>query len=144
MKHRFMLAAVATCVLAAPADSATIILNNVDPPGIGFNDPTPAQPVGGNTGTTVGQQRLIAFAKALELWGNTLQSRVRIVVQGSFAPLDCDATTGTLAQAGPLQVFSDFPKAPFAETWYPVALADAIAGNDLTPGPRDPGLLAPP
>jgi PA domain len=128
-------AALLGLVMAAPASAAKIVLNNVDPPGIGFNDPTPATPVGGNMGTTVGEQRLIAYRKALELWGKTLSSRVTIVVRGSFARLDCDR--GVLAQAGALQIFSDFPNAPLAGHWYGVALANAIAGEDLAPGGPD-------
>jgi len=47
---------------ANPANAgAIVVINNTDPPGVGFNDPTPAAPVGGNTGTTIGQQRLGAF-----------------------------------------------------------------------------------
>ncbi|MBL8112833.1 MAG: peptidase, partial [Acidobacteria bacterium] len=41
---------------AAPAATITII--NADPAGVGFNDPTPAAPVGGNMGMTIGEQRL--------------------------------------------------------------------------------------
>ena len=43
-------------------------------PGEGFNDPTPAAPVGGNTGTTLGQQRLIAFQHAADIWGAELDT----------------------------------------------------------------------
>jgi hypothetical protein len=57
-------------VAAAPAAATTrIIIINGDDPGEGFNDPTPAAPVGGNSGTTKGQQRLIAFQYAADLWG---------------------------------------------------------------------------
>jgi hypothetical protein len=138
----------AACALAAavtmPASAATMVLNNVDPAGVGFNDPTPAVPVGGNAGTTIGEQRLIAYRKALELWGKVLKSDVTIVVQGSFARLNCTSTGGTLAQAGAMQIFSDFPNAPLAQHWYGVALANAIAGFDLAPGGPDPGPLAEP
>ena len=130
--------------LAMPAFGANMIINNVDAPGVGFNDPTPAVPVGGNSGITVGQQRLVAYARALELWGKTLRSSVTIVVQGSFAGLPCNAGGGTLAQAGALQIFADFPAAPLPSHWYPVALANALAGQDLAPGPLDPGPLAEP
>ena len=41
--------------------NATITIQNNDAAGTGFNDNTPAAPVGGNAGTTVGQQRLNAF-----------------------------------------------------------------------------------
>lgn len=137
-------AAVLGSALAMPAMAANMVLNNVDVAGVGFNDPTPATPVGGNTGTTVGQQRLVAYQRALELWGKTLHSHATLVVQGSFARLSCDAASGTLAQAGALQIFSDFPGAPLPGHWYGVALANALAGQDLTPGPPDPGPLAEP
>jgi hypothetical protein len=133
-----LVAAAAMALAAASAGAANIVLNNVDPPGVGFNDTTPATPEGGNTGTTVGAQRLIAYQKALELWGKTLKSNVTIVVRGSFAPLTCTASGGTLAQAGAIQIFSDFPNAPLAGHWYGVALANSIAGEDLAPGPLDP------
>ena len=45
------------CVFAMLVPSAyaaaTITIVNVNGPGVGFNDPTPATPVGGNPGTTV-------------------------------------------------------------------------------------------
>lgn len=120
-----------------PAWSATLSLNNIDAAGVGFNDPTPVTPVGGNAGTTLGEQRLIAYRKALELWGKTLRSDVTIVVRGSFARLNCTATSATLAQAGALSIFSSFPGAPLPGHWYGAALANAIAGEDLAPGPPD-------
>ena len=50
---------------ASAADAAaTIVIINGNAAGVGFNDPTPAAPVGGNTGTTLGEQRLIAFQHA--------------------------------------------------------------------------------
>ena len=59
--------------------AATITVVNTDGPGEGFNDPTPAAPVGGNPGTTRrGQQRLIAFQHAADIWGAVLDSPVEI------------------------------------------------------------------
>ena len=46
---------------AVSAGPAQFVIVNINAPGVGFNDPTPAAPVGGNTGTTLGEQRLIAF-----------------------------------------------------------------------------------
>jgi hypothetical protein len=132
-----LLAALIGAAFSAPSFAANIVVNNVDPPGVGFNDPTPAVPVGGNGGTTVGAQRLIAYQKALELWGKTLRSNVTVVVQGSFAGLPCTAGGGTLAQAGANQIFASFPNAPIEDHWYGVALANALAGVDLAPGPFD-------
>ena len=68
------------CLAAIPAQNvrgAEIVVVNGNLGELGFNDPTPATPVGGNTGTTVGQQRLIAFQHAADLWGALLESRSR-------------------------------------------------------------------
>jgi len=117
---------------APKAIAATITIVNGNAPGVGFNDSTPATPVGGNTGTTVGAQRLIAFQFAADIWASKLQSSVEIRVRGSFIPLQCDATTGTLGQASATQSLRDFPGAPVRGTYYPVSLANAIAGTDLS------------
>jgi len=130
-----LLAGLASLVLATTAFAgATITIVNVNAPGIGFNDPTPAAPVGGNAGTTVGEQRLIAFRHAAALWGATLDSRAEIRVQSSFDALSCTATAATLGSAGAIQVFGNFPGAAFQDTWYHVALANKLAGGDLAPG----------
>lgn len=114
---------------------ATITIVNLDGPGEGFNDPTPAAPIGGNPGTTVGQQRLIAFQFAADIWGATLDSPAEIKIQAQFDPLTCTATTGVLGSAGARVVISDFPGTEFPRTWYHIALANKRAGGDLIPGP---------
>src|SRR3954471_19865769 len=119
---------------AVPADAAQFILVNTDPAGVGFNDPTPAAPIGGNPGTTVGEQRIIAYSRALSLWGSILKSDVPITVLGSFAPLNCTATGGTLAQAGAWNIELNFPNAPKVNTLYHSALANSLAGMDLYTG----------
>jgi hypothetical protein len=128
----------------APARAADIILNIVDPPNVGFNDPTPVAPVGGNAGTTLGEQRRIVFQTAASIWEAALAPEVDIVIQSSFAPLACEATTGVLGSAGPIQIFANFQNSQWPNSWYPSALANHLAGTDLTAGPPDPGLLAPP
>ena len=117
-----------------PAQAANFVLVNTDPSGVGFNDTTPATPVGGNPGTTVGEQRLIAYSRALSLWGSILKSDVPITVLGSFAPLSCTATGGTLAQAGAWNIEFNYPNAPLADTLYHSALANSLAGFDLYVG----------
>lgn len=42
-----------------------------------------------------------------------------------------------LGSAGAYSVFSDFPNAPIADTWFSSALADKIAGEDLDPASPD-------
>src|SRR5664279_3559351 len=49
-----LVAAVAFSSLQANAAATLVIVNN-DAPNVGFNDPTPVAPVGGNSGTTLGQ-----------------------------------------------------------------------------------------
>lgn len=114
--------------------AAEIVIVNTNQPGVGFNDPAPAAPVGGNSGTTVGQQRLIAFQYAADLWGAILDSPVTINIQSAFQSLSCTATSGTLGAASTIQLFGNFPHAELRNTWYPVALANKMAGDDLSPG----------
>ena len=118
---------------------ATITIVNNDGPGEGFNDPTPAAPVGGNPGLTLGHQRLNAFQYATDIWGSNLASSVEIKILASFDPLSCTATTAVLANAGPMYIFANFPATPpfpgaeFANTWYHSALAKKRAGYDFYP-----------
>ena len=135
-------AAVLALGAAAPARAAaTIVIVNQNGPGDGFNDPTPVAPVGGNTGTTLGQQRLNAFQRAAEIWGATLTSTVPIRIGASFVPLACTATSAVLGSASADEIWSDFPNAPRAATWYPSALASKLSGQDMA-SPGEPHIVA--
>jgi PA domain len=140
-KNAFLLAAALVLLLlpsAASAD-ATITILNLDGPNEGFNDPTPAAPVGGNPGTTLGQQRLNVFAEAASIWGSKLDSNAVIVVRAAFNPLPANV----LGSASAVSAFvnfggtpgTQFPGAEFTNTAYQVALANKRAGTDLTPSP---------
>lgn len=127
------------CALAAAstfavgnADAANIVLVNMNGPDVGLNDPTPATPVGGNPGTSVGEQRRIAYQFAADLWGAVLESDADIHVRAQFTALSCDATSGVLGSAGARQIFGDFPNA-LEGVAYGGALANALAGEDLDP-----------
>ncbi len=120
----------ATALVAARADAATITIVNNDGAGEGFNDATPVAPVGGNPGVTRGQQRLIVFQHAANIWGSLLSSSVPILVNAQFNPQTCTLTSAVLGSAGPTQVWSNFTNAPFANTWYHVALANKLASAD--------------
>ena len=133
--------AIAAALTAAGAHGATLTIINGNAPGVGFNDPTPVTPVGGNTGTTLGQQRLIAFTYAANIWGAKLDSTVPIRVLATFEPLSCSATGAVLGAAGAWDVFADFAGAPKADTWYPSALASKLSGTDLA-APGDPHIVA--
>lgn len=133
---------------ATAAAGARIVVINADGPGEGFNDPTPVAPVGGNIGTTRGEQRLIAFQYAADLWGKMLDSNVEIRVYAQFSPLG----SNVLGSAGTTYIFSDFtglpgfPGSAYSDTWYHSALADKRAGLDLVEalgGPAgDPDIVA--
>ncbi|MCW5592009.1 MAG: PPC domain-containing protein [Burkholderiales bacterium] len=68
-----------------------------------------------------------AFAYAASLWAAKLQSPVTITVNACWASLG----PGVLGSAGPVTFARDFAGAPQAGTWYPIALANALAGSDL-------------
>jgi hypothetical protein len=113
--------------------AATIVILNNDSANTGFNDPTPVSPVGNNTGTTLGQQRLNAFQFAANIWGATLNSNITITIRASWAALSCTSTTAVLGSSGAVSVFRNFPNAPNADTFYSAALANALSGTDLNP-----------
>ncbi len=127
--------ALACCSIGVAHAAATITIVNLNTPNVGFNDRTPAQPVGGNNGRTLGEQRLIAFQHAADIWARTLTSPVPIRVEAVFEPLVCSADGAVLGSAGAIEIFRDFPKAPKANTWYPGALASKLTGTDMaSPG----------
>jgi hypothetical protein len=133
--------AIAVAAATGAHAAANIVIVNQNAAGVGFNDPTPAAPVGGNPGTTLGQQRLVAFQRAADIWGATLTSSVTIRIGASFVPLSCTATSAVLGSAGANEIWSDFTNAPRAGTWYPSALASKLAGEDVaTPG--EPHIIA--
>jgi hypothetical protein len=116
--------------LATSAGAATIIINNIDGAGEGFNDLTPWAPTGGNPATTLGQARLNAFQYAADLAGACLQSNVVITVNASMDPLTCTSSSAVLGSAGAVSILRDFTGAPLPATWYGMALANALTGVD--------------
>ncbi|HKO41914.1 MAG TPA: PA domain-containing protein [Pyrinomonadaceae bacterium] len=139
----FVMVVVLACSSSAFAN-ATIIIVNANAPNVGFNDPTPAAPVGGNPGTTLGQQRLNAFNHAAQIWGSTLDSPVTIRIQAAFVPLG----PGVLGSAGATYFVRDFgsvglfPGAEYPLTWYFATLADKRAGTEIHPTPGFPDIVA--
>ncbi|MCE9660846.1 MAG: peptidase [Burkholderiales bacterium] len=125
--------ALAGSALAAHA-AATITVINGDPPNVGFNDPTAVAPVGGNSGTTLGQQRLNVYQAVAAKWGTELNSTVPILVYATWEALTCDESSAVLGSAGAVFVNANFPNAPFTDTWYNSALANKLAGSDLSEG----------
>ena len=99
----------------------------------GSTIPLPISPVGGNTGTTLGQQRMIAFQAAAGKWGATLASNLPIRISASWTPMPCYDFAAVLGSAGPTGIYKDFQGAPAGARWYPKALANKLAGADMAP-----------
>jgi hypothetical protein len=120
------------------ATAADIKIDNQDKgTGQGLDDPTPATPVGGNPGTTRGEQAQIVFKFAADIWGAVLQSSVPVTVSASFAKLSCDANSGVLGSAGTTNIYSfasPAPRGAVANTWYHSALFNALSGQEASPG----------
>jgi hypothetical protein len=112
------------------ATTITIINNNAA--GVGFNDPTPRAPIGGNPGTTLGDQRLNVFNRAAVIWANIVTSAVPITVRAQFAAQTCTATSATLGSTGATTIHRDFTGALVGGHWYVQSLANKLNGTDLS------------
>jgi hypothetical protein len=139
LRTLLLTALVAFATLAAErAGAATIVVNNLDGPGEGFNDATPRSPEGGNPGMTLGALRLNAFNEAADRWEAIISSSVTIQANGNFNPLmPCGMGGALLGSAGPNSTHRDFAGAPLPATWYSQAQANALAGFDLNGGSAD-------
>ena len=135
------------CAAVAHA-SATLVIVNADAPDAGFNDSTPVDPVGGNTGTTLGAQRLIVFQEAARHLGtgprqrrspspcSPTSSRSPATAPGRRwaapgRPTSSPATIPTLDGGVPPSVF------PRQNTWYVSAETQRFAGKQAPLRHRD-------
>ncbi len=123
--------------LAVPrvAEAATITVVNLDGAGEGFNDASAADAdstAGGNTGATLGAQRLQAFQFAADIWGGLLFSSVDIKVDAKMDPQFCSGFNATLGSAGPNTVHQNFVGNTVADTWFVQAEANKLNGSDLS------------
>lgn len=69
----------------------------------------------------------IAYQYAVDIWASLLKSPVTIYVDASFE----DLGQGVLGSAGPTNYVTNFPGAPNDTVYYPIALADKLAGYSL-------------
>ncbi len=130
-------ASIAFIGLFSSAHAAQVTIVNLDSVDEGLNDPTSALPTGGNTGTTLGEQRLIALQYAADRWAELLRSPVEILVDARFNPMGGDALTAPVGFANTKSSHRDFVGAPAAETFYVAALANRLARTDLNPTNQD-------
>ena len=126
-----------TAALASHA-AATILITSRDPAGVGFNDPTPVAPVGGNPGTTLGEQRYNVYRYVADIWQAQLTSDVTITVSAGWEALTCTSTSAVLGSASAWNIWHDFPGG-VPGTWYPQALANKLYGANLSAGLPDDG-----
>lgn len=110
--------------------SADVIIVNNDSAGEGFNDLTSVAAVGGNTGTTLGAQRLNVFQRAADILNSTFNITAPVKVASTFDPLTCTSSYGTLGQAGPATVEFDYATRSIT----PHALYNQQVGSDADAG----------
>lgn len=140
MRRLFALASLLVLATSAFAGSGRIVILNMDPPQAGLNDPTPVEPVGGNPGRTLGEQRMIVYQAAAARWSAALDTDVDILAEAYFTTIrDGCSEEGAVLGGAKAKSWAqrNFPNAPLPDTWYPIALANSLAGFDLEPGAAD-------
>lgn len=135
--HRLLVAALLLVLSIGSAPAATMQIVNGDADGEGLNDRTSVAPLGGNDGGTRGAQRRIALQYAADILGSRLDSAVPIRIAVRFETLGCSATRASLGQTAPAQFATGFADAARADTLYPAALANALAGRRVAAGTSD-------
>ena len=100
-----------------------------------------AQEVGAQTATiTVNYngfsgQAQAAFEYAVTIWESLITSPVNIVVDATWT--SSGFPPGAIGGAGANNFAANFTGTPMLDTWYPIALANKLAGSDLDPGSAD-------
>ncbi len=79
-------------------------------------------------------QAKAAFTAAATIWGALLNSSVPIKINACWANM---GTSGILGHGGAADFYQNFQNAPRANTYYPVATANALARTDLNGGDED-------
>ncbi|WP_022835799.1 T9SS type A sorting domain-containing protein [Salisaeta longa] len=79
----------------------------------------------------------IAFQRATTTWAQTIDTEVPLTVRACWTS---QLGANVLGAAGPFTYFANFQGAPQQETWYPIGLANALAGEDLNG--QDPEIFA--
>lgn len=74
------------------------------------------------------EEAVAAFNHAVDIWSVLLTSNVTIRIDAAWEDLE----SGALAQAGPNNLHQNFTNAPFLDTFYPSALANALIDEDLS------------
>ncbi|MBK1835417.1 PA domain-containing protein [Roseibacillus ishigakijimensis] len=108
---------------------AQFSLQYLDGAGSGFFAGEAVTPVGGNEGTTLGEQRRLVLEEAVRIWEEYLELAGPVRIDARFSALGCS----TVANAVVGSLLRDFPEAPEPATWYVAALVNHLAGEDRFP-----------
>jgi hypothetical protein len=70
----------------------------------------------------------IAFQKAVDIWASQIYSPVKIRIDAYWRTLEDSSVLGSCS---PTDYLSDYDGMPFSNTYYPIALAEKLAGKNL-------------
>ncbi|QOX78507.1 hypothetical protein FY034_06045 [Trichlorobacter lovleyi] len=97
--------------------------------------PAGSDPYGvGDTCTTWPDEAKTSFETAVSVWSTRVISSVPITIDACWAT---NLATGVLGHAASLSAYQNFTNAPLPNTFYKVALANALAGSKLNVGQSD-------
>ena len=108
LRNALAVAVLSGLAAMSSAQAADLIVVNLDGANEGYNDNTPAAPVGGNPGTTKGAQRMYVAQFAAAMWGSVLKSDQPVWIAAQFNPLGANV----LGSAGAVTVHANFANAP--------------------------------
>ncbi|MBV9868811.1 MAG: hypothetical protein JO316_25990 [Abitibacteriaceae bacterium] len=123
-----LMAATLGGAVSRAAYAVPIQITYTDGAGEGFNDPT------------LGSARRNAFEAAASNWSQRLPGTIPVVISASMDPLPGGANSAVLGSAGPSTFFVNASGLPLTNVFYPVALANQYAKQDLNQG--NPEIIA--
>jgi hypothetical protein len=133
MKNLFIALISLILMVVSTSAYAVVSITTTDGENEGFNDTTPTTPIGGNPGTTIGEQRLNVFNRAAELLSAQFDISVPMIINANFNPLTCDQFEAILGQAGPLSAQID----EASRSIIPMPLYNQLIGYDYKLGQAD-------
>ncbi|SIT20287.1 hypothetical protein SAMN05421686_11824, partial [Thalassolituus maritimus] len=140
--------------LVACGAQAEIVFVNSDEANEGLNDLTPVEPVGGNSGETIGQQRAIVLQAAADIIEDALDISAPLEISIDFKSLTCTtssdgSTSAILGVAGPTGIATDIasrtftPNSLYNHLWTPLIVQAKSVFGVVQPSIRIPlGLQA--
>src|ERR1700755_1314685 len=131
MKARTLLTCTLVALIPSTALARATVLIQIEE-GDALDDPTPADPVGGNSGTTLGEQRKLALDYAATTWGERLDSEAPITGGVASTALPCTGAASVLGAAATTALYTNITGGGANPAYYyPAALANKLAGRDI-------------